>query len=244
MKSAVDLLMENKENLGDYLTRDESGSRLPGFLSKLSLHLAEERDKYLTELGGLQRSLNHIKDIITTQQRYAKVAGVVELLSIEELIEDAISLHLASFKRHKIDLIRRFESVPEVRIDKHKVLQIVINLLRNAKQAITESNSDRREIEVSIRQPTPEKLLIRVVDSGVGISPENLTKVFRHGFTTKKDGHGFGLHSSALAAREMGGELTLASEGLGQGAMFTLVLPVESRQASDRKRDSRLALSS
>ena len=244
LKSAVDLLMENKENLGDYLTRDESGSRLPGFLSKLSLHLAEERDKYLTELGGLQRSLNHIKDIITTQQRYAKVAGVVELLSIEELIEDAISLHLASFKRHKIDLIRRFESVPEVRIDKHKVLQIVINLLRNAKQAITESNSDRREIEVSIRQPTPEKLSIRVVDSGVGISPENLTKVFRHGFTTKKDGHGFGLHSSALAAREMGGELTLASKGLGQGAMFTLVLPVESRLASDRKRDSRLALSS
>ena len=126
--------------------------------------------------------------------------------------------------------------MPDVRIDKHKVLQIVINLLRNAKQAITESDSSRREIEVSISQSGQERLCVRVVDSGVGISQDNLTKVFRHGFTTKKDGHGFGLHSSSLAAREMGGELNLQSDGVGRGAVFTLVLPVESRKALDRNR--------
>jgi two-component system NtrC family sensor kinase len=60
----------------------------------------------------------------------------------------------------------------------------------------------------------------------VGIAPENLTRIFSHGFTTRTDGHGFGLHSAALAAQQMGGRLTAQSDGPGRGATFTLELPV------------------
>ena len=66
---------------------------------------------------------------------------------------------------------------------------------------------------------------IAVIDTGIGISPENLTRIFAHGFTTRKDGHGFGLHSGALAAKELGGKLSVESAGLGQGASFVLDLP-------------------
>jgi signal transduction histidine kinase len=66
-----------------------------------------------------------------------------------------------------------------------------------------------------------------VIDNGEGIAAENLTRIFAHGFTTKKDGHGFGLHSCVLAAREMGGSLLAASDGPGRGAAFTLVLPLQ-----------------
>ena len=70
--------------------------------------------------------------------------------------------------------------------------------------------------------------MVRVEDNGVGIPPENLTRIFSHGFTTRPHGHGFGLHIGALNAREMGGSLSVASEGTGCGATFTLILPMNS----------------
>jgi signal transduction histidine kinase len=70
------------------------------------------------------------------------------------------------------------------------------------------------------------RIKIAISDNGVGIPAENLLRIFNHGFTTRKDGHGFGLHSGALAARELGGSLSVRSGGLGEGATFTLELPV------------------
>lgn len=71
-----------------------------------------------------------------------------------------------------------------------------------------------------------ETARITVSDNGVGIAVENLTRIFAHGFTTKKNGHGFGLHSSALAAKELGGSLRASSEGPDRGATFILELPL------------------
>jgi two-component system, NtrC family, sensor kinase len=113
-----------------------------------------------------------------------------------------------------------------VEVDKHKALQILVNLLRNARQAVDSSALPNRCVHVRIREGQDHSVQVQVQDSGVGIAPENLTRIFAHGFTTKKDGHGFGLHSGALAAAEMGGSLTVHSDGLGAGATFTLVLPL------------------
>jgi signal transduction histidine kinase len=73
-------------------------------------------------------------------------------------------------------------------------------------------------------------MLIEVIDTGVGIPPENLERIFSHGFTTRKEGHGFGLHSCALAAKDLGGSLHAESAGPGQGATFTLTLPVTQQE--------------
>ncbi len=115
-------------------------------------------------------------------------------------------------------------------VDKHKVLQILINVIRNAKYAVSESA--RREKKVVVRVGVQgynghRRVQIAVCDNGIGIAPENLARIFAHGFTTKRDGHGFGLHSAALAAKEIGGSLVAHSDGLNQGATFMLELPTD-----------------
>jgi signal transduction histidine kinase len=138
----------------------------------------------------------------------------------------------AAFDRHGVDVTREFEDVPLVRVEKHKVLQILINLLRNAKYALDASNQPDKRITVSISPAGDESVQIIIADNGIGISAENLTRVFAHGFTTKEEGHGFGLHSGALAARAMGGSLSVESPGIGQGATFTLEVPTASSLAN------------
>jgi len=122
-------------------------------------------------------------------------------------------------------VVREYAEVPPVSIDKHKALQILVNLIRNAKYALDHGTIDEKQLTIRVEPSGPDKVLIVIKDNGVGIPQENLVKIFQHGFTTKRDGHGFGLHSGALAAKEMGGNLTVHSDGIGKGAQFTLELP-------------------
>jgi C4-dicarboxylate-specific signal transduction histidine kinase len=109
------------------------------------------------------------------------------------------------------------------------VLQILVNLIRNAKYAMDESGKSDKTLTVLIRANGKTSVKIQVRDNGTGVARENLVRIFQHGFTTKKDGHGFGLHSGANAAKEMGGKLTVHSDGPGTGATFTLDLPVAAK---------------
>jgi signal transduction histidine kinase len=160
------------------------------------------------------------------QQGYARSAGLVEVLPVADLIGDALQMHVDSFNRHGIEIVRRFAPVPPVRVDKHKALQILVNLLGNARQAMDASSRERKRLIVTTGLAANGQVRIVVEDNGVGITRENLTRIFQHGFTTKPDGHGFGLHTSALSAREMGGSLSAASDGPDCGAVFTLELPI------------------
>jgi len=130
--------------------------------------------------------------------------------------------------RHGIKVERDFEALPAIAADKHQILQILLNLLRNAKQALKEGDPEgEKAIRVSIRRLAESRMSLAVQDTGVGLPPENLTRIFGHGFTTRADGHGFGLHSCALAASQMGGSLRAESEGLGHGATFILEFPLK-----------------
>jgi C4-dicarboxylate-specific signal transduction histidine kinase len=157
------------------------------------------------------------------QQNYAKVSGFIEILPLEKLVEDALHMNQAAFQRHQVQVVRNYEAVPNIRVDKHKVLQILVNLFRNAKYAMDEV--PERRLELHIQKAGGSAVRLVMMDTGCGIAPENLTRIFSHGFTTKKDGHGFGLHSGAIAAKEMGGILSAESDGEGRGAKFTLELP-------------------
>ncbi len=222
---ATNLLREHEGDTAAFLTSDPRGRRLPGYLVKLGDHLAAEQRAWQTELDGLGRNIEHIKEIVAMQQSYARLSGVTEDLKAEDLVEDALRMNEAALGRHGVKLLRQFQKVELVRVDKHKALQILINLIRNAKYALDASGKSERILTVSILQPKTGRVAIQVRDNGIGIPPENLTLIFQHGFTTKKDGHGFGLHSGANAAREMGGNLAVQSDGRGHGSVFTLELP-------------------
>jgi signal transduction histidine kinase len=144
---------------------------------------------------------------------------------VVDLVEDALGMNAGALTRHEVELIREYTGVPPVTVEKHKVLQILVNLIRNAKYACDESGRKDKKLRLRISQ-TERKVMIGVIDNGIGIPPENLTRIFNHGFTTRKNGHGFGLHSGALAAEELGGALTVHSDGPGLGATFSLELPL------------------
>jgi PAS domain S-box-containing protein len=225
---AAALLTGQNGNLAEYITNDPNGQKLPGYLAKLGEFFISENTELLQEADQLGRNIEHVKEIVAMQQSYAKVSGVFENLPPQSLVEDAIAMNVSAFERHGVFLERRFSTVLPVRVDRHKVLQILINLFRNAKYALDESKRSNKQITVSILAPDEQCAHIVVTDNGIGISPENLTRIFAHGFTTKQEGHGFGLHSGALAARAMGGSLSVASAGVGHGATFTLLLPLAS----------------
>jgi two-component system NtrC family sensor kinase len=153
-------------------------------------------------------------------------------LNPKELVEDALRLNAGAVERHRVTVVREYEPAPPVSVDRHKVLQILVNLIRNSKYALDERGHTDKVMTFRIRRVGAERIAISVIDNGVGIRPENLQRIFEHGFTTRKHGHGFGLHSGALAAKELCGSLTAHSDGPGKGAAFTLELPIAPPEAS------------
>ncbi len=231
LKNVAQLLREHEHHLPEFFTQDSRGKELPAYMVQLAESLAEPQKVILQEMKSLQNNIEHIKQIVSMQQGHARTSSVLETLPVVEIVEGAININSASITRHGVTLVREFEKVPPVLVDRHKVLPILVNLLSNAKHALDHAGEDKR-LTVRVAMGGKDSVQIKVIDNGAGIAPENLTRVFQHGFTTKKDGHGFGLHSGALAAREMGGKLIAESDGVGRGAVFTLELPLQTTQPS------------
>jgi signal transduction histidine kinase len=220
------LMREHENNLGDFFTNDSRGKQLPNYLERLASCLAQEQNDLLHEIDSLIKGINHIKHIISMQQNYEKLSGALETFEIADLVEDALNMNSDAIMRHKIKVQCDFADVPPILTEKHKVLQILVNLISNAKDAcVTSTKQDKQIILRTMKENSLVK--IEVIDNGIGITSENLPKVFNHGFTTKQEGHGYGLHNCALVAKELGGKLTAVSKGSGEGATFVLELPIQ-----------------
>ncbi len=232
LTKVVALIKEHESNLGDFFANDAKGKQLPAYLASLATHLEKEQNEIMEEVKSLAGNIMHIKDIVTTQQNYAKTVGVVENLPVAGLVEDALQLNKGALTRHNIKIVRDFADVPPVITEKHKVLQILVNLIRNAKYACDDLGTGDKQITLRVSNGDG-RVKISVIDNGIGIAPENLTRIFNHGFTTRKEGHGFGLHNGAIVAKELGGALSASSEGTGRGATFTLELPVNTKKTGN-----------
>jgi signal transduction histidine kinase len=235
---ATELLKQNRQNLSEFLTTNERGMQLPSFLIDLADCLASEQANLVSELDSITTGLDHIKRIVGAQQQHAKNDTFRERISPDQLFEEAIAIVFGTEAIRQTDLVRHFQpGIPSTALDKHKVLQILINLLSNAKKAMVASDGADRHIYVVTRiieHPDGPLLQFEVADNGIGIAPENLARLFSYGFTTRKDGHGFGLHSAANAARQMGGTLSVQSPGIGLGATFILELPLGALSAAEK----------
>lgn len=221
------LLREHAGQLDQFLTTDPRGKQIPDYLTAVADEFAGQRQFLLAELEQLRQHIDHIKQVVATQQNYAKVSGVCEVVAVDKLVADALQINASALDRHSVTLREEYEPVPPILVDKHKVLQILVNLINNAKYAVTDGPHPEKLLTLRVAPEGRDQIRIEVEDNGIGIPAENLTRIFGHGFTTRRDGHGFGLHSGALAARELGGSLSAASAGAGHGATFTLRLPVK-----------------
>ena len=229
-----DLLKHNAADLRRFITLDEKGKLLPDYLNKLSEQLALEQAELIAELSALTSSVDHIKHIVSSHQSYARESSTPEDLSPVELMEEALVIACDNSSVPELRLERHYGPVPRLSVDKHKLLQILVNLMKNARSALSGQKDDRTLcLTVEHHPEDPPRLVFQVKDNGIGISSETLGRIFEHGFTTKEGGHGFGLHSSALAAKALGGSLSVASGGSGTGATFTVDIPVSAPRDGD-----------
>lgn len=226
LAKAAELLQTHEADLPAFLTRDDRGRVLPGYLAKLAQTLTAEQQTLTGELATLTHGLEHVKQIVHMQQSYSTSRLILEPTRPADVMEDALRVNLVSFDRHSVMVVRQLADLPPVLIDKHRVLQILINLISNAKNATKHHPAEDRTIWVRVQSNEGCGVRFQVADNGVGIPAENLTRVFALGFTTRREGHGFGLHSAANTAKEMGGSLTAHSDGKDRGATFTLDLPL------------------
>ncbi|MBK9991382.1 MAG: HAMP domain-containing protein [Verrucomicrobia bacterium] len=224
LKQVGGLMRAQGEKLPQFLASDPRGQLVPALLMEIAEQLPTDQSAVVAELGQLVQNVDHIKQIVATQQSYAKSGGVIQNVAPAALFEETLRMTQASLARHQVQVTRHFDEVPVLHTDRHQVLQILINFVTNAIQAV--KPLEPGEGHISLRLSAADgQVKFTVEDNGIGISSENRQKIFRHGFTTRKDGHGFGLHSGALAARALGGQLMVDSKGPGLGASFTLILP-------------------
>lgn len=222
-----DTLDKHADDLGNYLSRDTQGQLLPDYIKKLTKHLMAERTSLIEDIDELNVHVEHMNTLISAQQSYAGGQALIEPTDVADIIQEATNVCHTAMKRNEVSVRCKIPTMPKLMLDRHRVMQILMNLITNAAQACGESS--RTDRSVTVRVDPSENGIFRIVvtDNGIGIASENLARIFSHGFTTREDGHGFGLHSAANAAKEMGGSLTAASNGLGQGATFTLILPAK-----------------
>ena len=218
------LLTEQEDRLEAFLRNDPRGREIPRYLAQLGEHLVAEKHTQHTEMQAIVTHVEHIGKIVAAQQSYAHRGGISEEVDVAELIDNAIVLNFAG--ETDVTVNRDYQVTPQLTLDRHKVMQILANLLSNARHALSDQTQGMRFLTVRIRPLTEGALSIEVEDSGIGIEFGVLQRLFEFGFTTKKDGHGFGLHASANLAKELGGELSGLSDGPGRGARFSLRLPV------------------
>jgi signal transduction histidine kinase len=226
---AAELITQQGANLPGFFQNDPRGRALPGYLQQLADNMVKTEQTLAAEAQSLAKQIDHVKAVISWQQSHARGSSVAENLNPVELMEDALQINLDAYERHAIQVVRRYENPPQITADRHKVLQILINLLTNAKFALTQSQAKR--VVLRIHPEGADRVRFEISDTGAGIPPENLERIFSMGFTTRPNGHGFGLHSGANAAKEMQGCLLASSAGTGKGATFILELPVAPQPA-------------
>ena len=224
LRKVSEMITSNLSDIDSFFKQDNQGKLIPKYLCDVSKYMLEDQKEMLEKLSSLANNVNHIKEIISMQQSFAKTSGVSIITTMEEVVDDAIQINQCGLVRHGVEVLREHENIGELSLDRQRIIQILVNLIGNAKYAVSGSKAEDKR--VCIRTYVKEDYcFFEVEDNGVGISPENLTKIFGHGFTTKENGHGFGLHSGALAAKEMGGSLSVSSDGPDKGAKFTLQVP-------------------
>lgn len=234
-EKAVLMLNNQKGQLQHFIEEDQQGRHLIPYLDAYSKYFVNNKKKMASKLSFLAENINHIKDIILRQQSYSGVSEVIGIVSLPDLIENSLQINNSLIIESGINVRRKFKDIPQITTDRHKVIQILVNLVRNAIQSMIKENPAKKILDLEISGKGPDQVEVQIRDNGTGINSEAMEKVFSHGFTTKKDGHGFGLHSSFLEAKALGGDLRVQSKGKSKGALFILELPVNENSNTSLK---------
>lgn len=230
LQQMANLVSEFRSDFGVFVTQHPKGKHLASYIIMAADFFNSEQEEVLEEIETLAKNIQHIRDIVNMQQSLSSSLSMSEEIDIKNVIQDALKINETLVNQGSIVIHQDYSSdLMNIIADKVKLLQILVNLIRNARDSLNNCDTENKKISI-IAKNSENRVQIQVQDNGLGIAPEHLSRIFSHGFTTKLTGHGFGLHSSALFAHEMGGQLTAHSSGIGQGALFSLTLPLKPKK--------------
>ncbi len=196
--------------------------KLVRYYSCLEKSLRKERDTIRENSRRIQAKVEVIRDVIHAQQTYATRGFQKEESTLAEVIEEALAIQKNDIINHQVKVNLNLDNNPKIHIHKNKLIHVVVDLIKNACEAMP----DRKQMTIST-ETDHQHVYLKISDTGRGILPEHLNRIFNHGFTTKKNCLGFGLHACANAMTEMGGVIKVESKGLNMGATFTLQFNLE-----------------
>jgi signal transduction histidine kinase len=231
----AELLGKHSADLAEFLTNDPQGKHILTYLTEVSSHLSVQQAETIEKLRSLMKNVEQVKDIVKMQQLYTGIGKQQDSVSLNELIENAIEINNAGLERQNIEVIREYDDIGNILVDKQRALQILVNLIDNAEYSLSKSDKEPKLLKIRTAKNGGTKVRIEVADNGIGINPADLDVIFEDGYTTKQAGHGFGLHSSLLAAKDIQATLTAESLGLNQGATFILELPLRKTEVRNGK---------
>jgi PAS domain S-box-containing protein len=224
LQTVAAMVGENRASLAAFFTEDPRGRHLPEYLPALAAGLASSTESVQVEMDMIETLLNHLRDIVSAQQAHAQGGGAREPVNLRDIVESALAMQAPELGTTEI--VRDYAELAPVTTDRHKLLQILVNFVSNARDAVSLGGESPGRITVELRGED-EHAVISVIDSGIGMSESVMANLWRFGYTTKVDGHGFGLHNSANAAQEIGATIAAFSDGAGAGSRFVLRLPLE-----------------
>ncbi|MCA9125985.1 MAG: PAS domain S-box protein [Planctomycetales bacterium] len=227
---AIEMLEAHEANLADFLVNDSRGQQLTKYICHAGRELQQENIDSQEEMSALRDCINHANKIVESQQEFARCRNMEEETDLARILDKAVAIAGASLQRHSVTFTTECEDIPATFVDRHKLIQVMVNLLTNAKDAVGKRDKDDRRVHVSMTMRGSDRVCISVQDNGVGLAEEQKNQIFSHGYTTKENGHGFGLHYSCLAVKELGGKMSVRSDGPGRGSEFLVELPLKLAQ--------------
>jgi len=232
-RQANNLLKEKIEVVEGTIKDKEIATKLLDYFDRLEKQFEYEKSDIQAQVRRLNEKIGLMTDVITTQQNFTSGSFMTGEYSIEDILEDVLTMQADMLHRFRIKVTRDYNEVPRVEVQRTKLMHILINLVINAKDAMIEKPEGQRELKLSIKQKE-STVHLGIADTGSGISDENFARIFTHGFTTKEEGHGFGLHNSANYLEEMKGKIWAESEGSSKGAIFNITLPIITGNSNSR----------
>lgn len=226
---ANQLLRDHIDHIDQFIFEDPKGKKLLNYYLKLEEPLKKERDDIVSQSERLDEKISIINDVIIAQQSHAGSARNTSETSLTDIVEITLSLQDDLADQDSLNIFKDLKAKTPVIAERSKLIHVLVNFIKNAVESMEENPPENKNLTIKSWEDS-YKVYLSVTDNGSGIKIENLDKIFAHTYTTKKKGHGFGLHSSANYMQEMGGKIEVVSQGVGKGTTFTLVFPIVRKQ--------------
>jgi len=203
--------------------------RYMSILTLLPDSIKDEYDRTIAEIHKIRDKQEHVESIISLQMKYSHMVGTERKVSLSRMADDAINMLEESLRKRDIHIEKQFGTIPDIRAEESKLLQILVNLIKNAYESMDHITSGRTLWLKTFVDPEQAYVCLAIRDNGVGFEAAAHEKLFAYGYTSKARGSGFGLHCSLTYLKAHQGKITAHSDGVGQGSEFTIYLPIQQK---------------